>query len=351
MKKRLIAYTHGRDDPAARFRIGQYAACLREAGWNLSLRPLHPERPRRSHVRNKYARRVHQAWGVSRRRLRRLWDIQAAAHYDVAFVNRDLLENRNFYMQRLLARNARVIFDFDDAIFLGQKADHIEWVCRHAAWVTAGNEHLADFARQFTDQVTVLPTVVDTDAYRTRRTAESRPLRVGWLGSDLSIRETLFPYASMLARLQAELGFEFVVVSKPRPPIPECGLQWTYHEWSPEAETNIADLFDIGIMPLTDEPYQQGKCGCKLLQYMAAGLPAIASPVGINAAVLGDGTRGLPASSEADWRTPLSRLVSDPTLRQQLGAKGRAFVEKEYSIKRWFPILLDILVKVDALPR
>ena len=155
----------------------------------------------------------------------------------------------------------------------------------------------------------------------------------------------------MLARLQAELGFEFVVVSKPRPPIPECGLQWTYHEWSPEAETNIADLFDIGIMPLTDEPYQQGKCGCKLLQYMAAGLPAIASPVGINAAVLGDGTRGLPASSEADWRTPLSRLVSDPTLRQQLGAKGRAFVEKEYSIKRWFPILLDILVKVDALPR
>lgn len=336
MSRRLIAYTHGSDDPAGRFRIAQYADLLRDAGWELSLRPRRPARP----WKNRYPRCAFWL-----RRLRRLWDIQAASNYDVAFVNRDLLEGRHSYERRLLARNPRMVFDFDDAIFLGEKAAHVGWVCERAAWVTVGNEVLADFARRFTNRVTVLPTAVDTDAYQKRQLHEAGTVRVGWIGSDQSVRETLFPFAPLVARLQAEIGFEFVVVTRPRPQMPDCGLRWTYREWSPDIETRIAELFDIGIMPLTDTAYQQGKCGCKLLQYMAAGMPAVASPVGVNTDLLGNGRRGYLASSEEEWREALSRLVVDSSMRQMLGNQGRAFVEQCYSVQRWFPVLLDVLLR------
>ncbi len=355
--KRLIGYTHGRDDPAGRFRIAQYEQALRNAGWELSLRPRHPSRPWTSPYRNAPVRWAHQRWGMWRRRIRRLLDIEAAASYDAAFVNRDLLEGRKFFEQRLLQRNPRVIFDFDDAIFLedhggmGSKAEHVEWMCRHAAWVTPGNEALADFARRFTDRVTVLPTTVDVNRYRLRAGPASDRLRIGWLGSDQSIRETLFPHAPLLSALQAEIGFEFVVVSKPRPELPESGLRWRYEEWSPEVETRIAELFDIGIMPLTDTPYQRAKCGCKLLQYMAAGMPWIASPVGLNSSLSGGGRRGLLAATDGEWRQAIEALGHDCSLRRRLGAAGRSYVERHYSIERWLPELLEILLKVSGQNR
>ena len=342
MKRRLIAYTHGSDDPAGRFRIAQYAALLGEADWDVSLRPRSPARPWKSR---------HPRAAVWLRRLRRLGDIRAASSYDVAFLNRDLLEGQPRYERLLLKRNPRVVFDFDDAIFLGQKAAHVEWICKRAAWVTAGNESLADFARQFADRVTVLPTAVDTDTYEVQSATTEGPVRVGWLGSDQSIRETLLPQIPMLARLQAELGFELVVVTKPIPRIPECGLGWTYREWTPQLEAGIASLFDIGIMPLSDTPFQRGKCGCKLLQYMAAGLPAVASPVGINRTLMQDGRHGYLVSSEREWRSALSSLLVDPQLRSRLGTQGRAFVEEHYSVRKWFPVLLDVLLRVSSQPR
>ncbi len=270
------------------------------------------------------------------------WDIRAASRFDAVLLNRDLLEGRVEYEQRLLRRNPRVLFDFDDAIFLGAKARHIQWICENAAWVTAGNDCLASFAQGFTDRVTVLPTVVDTGLYAVH-TAAGKTIRVGWLGSDRSIRETLFPHVPMLASLQAELGFEFIVVSRPRRELPASGLRYQFVEWSPQTETRIADLIDIGIMPLVDDEFQRGKCGCKLLQYMAAGLPSIASPVGINSTIINCGQCGFLAVSGQEWRQALSRLIADANQRVQMGAAGRAFVEREYSVERWFPSLLGIL--------
>lgn len=342
---RLIAYTHARHDPAARFRIGQFVPWFERAGWRVSHRTNHPERPWQSALSTPPARWLHQRAGVVVRRLWRRWDIRAAAAYDVAFVNRDLLEGRVAYEAALLRRNSRVVFDFDDAIHLGAKEAHVAWICARAAWVTAGNESLAQFARRHTDRVSVIPTVVDTDSYPAPPEPHAeRPLRIGWLGSDLSIRETLFAFLPTLAALQQAVGFEFVVVSKPRPAMPDGPLRWRFVEWSPEVETRIAEHFDVGIMPLEDNAFQRGKCGCKLLQYMAAGLPAIASPVGVNARILAGG-HGFPAADPAAWCAALQRL-RDPALRHAHGAAGRRFVEREYSVKTWFPRLLDIVENV-----
>lgn len=349
--KRLIAFAHAPDNPACRFRIGQYVPCFTQAGWQVSLRTMHPPDPWRSPLAQPLGA-VHRALRQGSRTLWRRWDIRAAARYDAVLLNRDLLGGRVAYERALLRRNPRVVFDFDDAIFLDGKAAHTEWICRRAAWVTAGNDNLASFARQFTDRVTVLPTVVDPDAYVVREATRIPDLaRVGWLGSGYSIRQTLYPHLPMLARLQETLGFELVVVSSPRPDINVPGLRWRFVEWSAEVETRVGDLCDVGIMPLVDEPYQRAKCGCKLLQYMAAGLPVVASPVGINADLVSHGGRGYLASTEDEWRQAIETLLADPLLRTRMGREGRRFVERDYSRRRWFPVLLETLERVASDPR
>lgn len=343
---RLIAFGHGVDDPACRFRISQYIPYLEKAGWEVSLRTRHPPHPGITPWRNPLLRAGHREAALLSRRLRRRWDIHAAGRFDVVLLNRDLLEGKFLYEAALFKRNPRVIFDFDDAIFLGHKAAHIAQICERAAWVIAGNEYLAAFARRFSSRVSVIPTVIDTDRYAGEPDFTSHPVRVGWLGSDQSIRETLFPHVAMLGELQRELGFEFVVVSRPKPDLPRDSLRWKFVEWSPLLETQIARLFDIGIMPLVDEPFQRGKCGCKILQYMSASLPVVASPVGINTELIEHGSRGLLASGKEAWREALAALIGAPELRRGMGQTGRDFVARHYSITTWFPQLLSVIQQV-----
>jgi hypothetical protein len=354
MSKRLVAYVHGTHDPAARFRIAQYMPLLSAAGWEVSLRPQRPARPWDidwgGPLRSALPRRV----GSWVRQLNRRLDIAAASNYDCVFQNRDLLGGRAEYEEQLFRRNHRVVFDFDDAIFLGGKADHIGGVCARAAWVIAGNAQLAAFARQHTERVSVIPTVVDPTAYEVAVGAAAHrapALRVGWLGSAQSIEQTLFPFVPLLATLQARLGFEFVVMSSPLPVLPDSPLRWRFVPWSPLAEAQIARHLDIGIMPLVDEPYQRGKCGCKLLQYMAAGLPTVASPVGVNVELLGDGARGFAASTPQEWGAALEGLMADAARREAMGRAGRSFVSAHYSVQRWFPDLLAIIEQVSRRSR
>lgn len=340
--RRLVAYTHGVEDPAARMRIGQFVPRFERAGWRVSLRPHRPERPWDSEIAWPAARRVHQHLGAAlRRRFRRL-DLADAGRFDVAFVNRDLLERDPAHEARLQTRNPRIVLDIDDAIHLGAAESYFAAACARAAWVTAGNPSLAAEARRHTDRVSLMPTVVDTGRYPPPpRPDERRPLRLGWLGSDRSIRETLHPHASMLARLQSELAFELVVISRPRRDMPDARLRWRHVEWTPDIETRVAEHFDVGIMPLVDEEFQRFKCGAKLLQYMAAGLPSIASPVGVNTTLVDPG-RGHLASDRGQWGDAIVRL-RDPAHRQALGAAARRFVEREYSTDVWFPRLLEIV--------
>jgi glycosyltransferase involved in cell wall biosynthesis len=347
--RRLLTCTHSAIDPASRFRVLQYVPYLEKAGWRVTHRPNFPSRyweapplaPRwRSRLR-KWAKRLGK---LSRRR-----DIFDAARHDVVFLNRDLWGGEVQWEQRLLRSNPRVIFDFDDAIFLGpERENHIGWICRHAAWVTAGNEHLAAFARRFTDRVTVLPTVVEVVRYAPADPpSASVPVRVGWMGSDLSIRETLFPHLAMLGRLQRRLDFDFVVVSRPRRELPpDGGLRWRFVEWSPAVEENIARHIDIGLMPLVDDEFQRGKCGLKLLQYMAAALPVVASPIGVNRHIVQPGRTGFLAATEAEWHDALAALIASPALRREMGMNARVFCAEHYSLEAWLPKMLQLFDRV-----
>ncbi len=335
----------------------QYLPLIQAAGWRAVHRPNTPSRYWKPTSSLWPLRSLQYHFGMALRRWNRRRDIHDSASFDVIFLNRDLQEGNLQWEQRLFARNPQVVFDFDDAIFLGEKKRaHIGWICRNASWVTPGNEHLAEFARQFTDRVTVIPSTVATERYEVHRHGRAsdgkekeprgRNVRVGWLGSNLSIRETLFPYWDMIGRLQRQIGFDFVVCSHPRPTSPDNSVRWQYVEWSPTVEEQIARHMDIGIMPLVDNEFQRGKCGMKLLQYMAAAIPVVAYPLGVNTALVNHGCNGFLADTEEAWREAITALVESSNLREEFGLAGRHLCDSRYSTRIWFPKLLEILERV-----
>lgn len=347
----LMACSHSHDDPASRFRVVQYLPHVAAAGWDVSHRPNRPSRYWKPGLPMRPLRSLQRRAAVAMRRRNRLRDIRDAARFDVIYLNRDLQEGRIEWEQRLFAANPRVVFDFDDAIYLGaEKRRHIAWICSQAAWVTVGNDSLAAFAREFTDRVTVVPSTVPVERYELHPLClggmPPARLRVGWLGSDLSIRETLFPHWRLLGRLQRRLDFDFLICSRPRPRPPDGELRWRFLEWSPENEAAIGLHVDVGIMPLVDDEFQRGKCGMKLLQYMAAGLPVVASPIGVNTRLVTPGVNGFLATTEREWGEAIEVFEANVDLRRSLGLAGRRRCSESYATAAWAPRLIEILDRI-----
>ena len=340
----LLGMTNSAFDPASRVRFIQFIPGLEKAGWKVDHRPNVPDRQWSSPLSGRWSRAAHYRLGRARMKWNRWRDVSGAGRFDAVFVNRDLAGRGTLFERRLLSRNPRVVFDFDDAIFIGRNEAAVAWMCARAAWVTPGNAYLAEFARRFTPNVTVIPTVIDTDRYEMASPRPAgAPVRVGWSGSDQSIAAALFPSLPMLEAFQERLGFEFVIVTNTRPTLPVSRFRFTFVPWKAEEEGALGRHMDVGLMPLVDDAFQRGKCGLKLLQYMAAGLPAVASPVGVNAEIVIQGETGFLARREEDWGAALEELVRSADLRLSMGRRGRRRCEEHYSIRRWLPELIVIL--------
>lgn len=345
---KLLGITQSNFDPASRFRFIQLIPHLQRAGWQIDHRPNCPDRQWKSPLRSSLARAVHYRAGRTLMKANRLRDVLDASEFDAVFVNRDFASEGRLFQKLFWPLVQKSVFDFDDAIFIGPHEKQVRWLCAHSFWVTPGNDYLASYARRFTDRVTVIPTVIDTDKYVPRSYANSQPdcVRVGWSGSDQSIHATLFPHLPMLARLQARIDFELVVITNTKPTLPVSGLRWTFHPWCQEEEPFLESKMDIGIMPLVDDEFQKGKCALKLLQYMAAGLPTVGSPVGVNKEVVLQGVTGMLASTEDDWHRSLETLIRSKMARCSMGCSGREHCGKNYSIHRWLPVLTNIFDSV-----
>jgi glycosyltransferase involved in cell wall biosynthesis len=233
------------------------------------------------------------------------------------------------------------VFDFDDAIWMAEGRESLlmrlmrcRWkvalFCRMSAAVIPGNKYLSQFAGQYNDHVVVVPTSVDTVSYfnAVKVHRKSDRVVVGWTGSR-STNRYLSLIDTMLGELKVEMPFDVKVVSNVRP---EVSIAAEFVAW--RRETEIADLlsFDIGLMPLDDSEWSQGKCGFKLIQYMALGIPVVASAVGANKEIVRHGVDGFLCRTAEDWKTALRRLVLDPELRQAMGRSARARVEQLYDV-------------------
>jgi glycosyltransferase involved in cell wall biosynthesis len=295
---------------------------------------------------------VHLVSGYSRR----LREALEPGAYDVAYVFREAALLGGAWIERLLARRLPFVLDFDDAIFLTppvsinrgagllKNPGKTDDICRLARHVVTGNQFLASYARRFTDAVTVIPSTIDTDAYRMAPRAENRRPIIGWTGSPTTVcyLETI---SNPLARLRRELDFELRVIGAD---LRMAGVDTTASAWSAATEVNDLRPLDAGLMPLEDDDWCRGKCGLKALQYMALGIPPVVSPVGFNKEIVEDGVNGFLASSDDEWVEKLLVLLRDPALRARLGSAARHTVEERFSAKVQAPRMADVLRKAAA---
>ena len=338
--KTLLAFTLGASHPSSRLRIAAYADHFLHRGWRLRMHHFDPGMgkalPRAGSWWKRTTRRLHRGWQTARAvaSLRRLPPDEPIV------ISRELPVSRWPFLK---APNPMVL-DIDDASYLGPGRDRLLELCQRAQVVVCGNSTIAGELSPFSRRCVVIPTAVDTDQFRVRTDYRlNGPLRIGWLGSSMSIEQTLLPRLDVLSEIRRQISFELVVISD-EPPRFLRDIGWArFLPWSPAVEKSIADHMDIGLMPLQDEPYLAAKCGAKLVQYMAAGLPVIATPVGVNRDLVVDGVTGCWAAGPDDWRQAIHRLAEQETLRAAFGQAGRELVVRSYSIARWADRWVDLL--------
>ena len=336
---------------SSRVRYLQYLSYFRAQGVEVAVEPLFSD----DYVRALYegGRRWPEVFSGYWRRLLALFH---ARRFDVLIIEKELFPFLPAAAERFLrASGVPYLVDYDDALFhrydqhgnplvrglLGRKVDV---VMRQAAVVVAGNSYLAERARKAgAKDVEIIPTVVDTEHYTLAGKRPKGPPVVGWIGTPQTSRY-LLPLIPVFEQLRQAMPVRFVAVGARAEDF--AGTPVEAWPWSEETEVASIQSFHIGIMPLDDTPWERGKCGYKLIQYMACGLPVVASPVGVNEEIVSHGENGFLANTLEEWKQSLERLVGmDPATRAAMGSVGRTRVERWYSLQIQAPRLLEALRK------
>jgi glycosyltransferase involved in cell wall biosynthesis len=283
-------------------------------------------------------------------RLRTLW---TRGHWDVIFIYREAFPVGPPLIESLLSRTpgVAILYDFDDAVYLlntseaNRAVSMLKWpskvhtIIEHSHVVIAGNEFLADYARQYHRSVLVIPTCVDTDKFVPRAEPPSTGVPiVGWIGSPTTVRY-LLEAAPILQQVASTHDFVLRVCGAGAD-IAIPGVAVDNVPWSKDAEVSLFNSCDIGIYPLPDDEWARGKCGFKAIQFMACGIPVVAAGVGVNREIVEDGVNGCIATTRGEWIDQLSRLIADPALRRRLGSAGRDTIEARYSLQANAPKLV-----------
>lgn len=282
---------------------------------------------------------------------KRLTMFQGLKDYDVVFLQRRLLNTFDLYFLRHFSK--RLVFDYDDAIMYKDSASvyyksprrmkRFKNTLETSDAIICGNTYLKDLAGEYEDKAVIIPTVVDTDKYLLRDYAHkpTDKLRLGWIGS----KKTIFylkDLKEVFKRLKSEgVDFELAIISDDF--IELDGVETVKLKWSTETELKDLASIDIGLMPIRDDHWSRGKCGFKILQYMASGVVPVASAVGANKDIIQDGVTGQLVSSDDEWVEAIKKLSGDAMLRKKLSIASRQRVEKEYSLKGKYKEFKNVL--------
>jgi glycosyltransferase involved in cell wall biosynthesis len=287
--------------------------------------------------------------------VRRLWDVVNSKRFDLVFIHREVFPFGPPFLESLLALcKIPIVFDMDDAIFMphmNHSNTFLRWlrmpskvgaILKWSSAAIVSNAYLAHYARQFNSNVHVIPTSVDTDLFRppARRPDNPEPV-IGWIGS----RSTA-PYLDTLKpvfrRLRKRVPFTFKMVGAARP-FSVSSVKILQEPWLLEKDVSYFQSHDIGVYPLPEDAWALGKAGLKALQYMAVGVPCVASNVGHNREIVQDGVNGFMARTEDEWVEKLGRLVENSRLRDQLGQAARKTVEERFSMQEKITTYVEIL--------
>jgi glycosyltransferase involved in cell wall biosynthesis len=341
---------------SSRVRFYQYFPYLESQGVEIQSAPFFKD----AYVQSIYTGKAVNFSSVIYAYFKRLWTIFQKPKYDLIWIEKELFPWLPAWFERLLTRqDIPYVVDYDDAVFhrydlhrsalvrslLKNKIDH---VMNRAALVVAGNEYLANRAKQAgAKRIEYLPSVVDVSTYTTKTDGISSPFRIGWIGSPVTA-----PYLEVVKEALTQLGREAAIrltLIGAGEMVPFPNISTTILPWDETLERSIGELFDVGIMPLIDGPFERGKCGYKLVQYMAGGLPGIASPVGVNRQIIEPGVNGYLASNTEDWLSALRSLIRNHPLAIDMGRAGRQKAERLYNLQITAPKLLDLLSSAEKV--
>jgi glycosyltransferase involved in cell wall biosynthesis len=344
----LVLPRYGVQGASSRLRFYQFLPSLNNAGIETVVVPLIENEA----LLRKYERQRYDAWSLIASYAKRIRALLVTRRFDLAWIEKEALPWLPAWLEKALIGRLPYALDFDDAVFHNYDRNRVALVralmgtridklMAGARVVVAGNSYLAARARRAgASRTQILPTVVDIGRYSTRPTGTGNGLRIVWIGSPSTVRY-LSILAEPLARLARTHEFTLRVIGDTSLQMPGVDVETV--AWSEDTEAAEIRECDIGVMPLLDNEWELGKCGYKLIQYMACGLPTVASPVGANCDVTIDGFTGYFARDETDWTARLRALLEDESLRRRLGVAGRARVEQHYSLQQVAPRLTDVL--------
>lgn len=349
----LVLSRYGRMGASSRMRSYQYIPWLEADGIDVKVAPLFSD----AYVRGlqKNTKSLSEAL---RAYVGRIWALLGSRQFDLIWIEKEALPWLPAWVEKaLLTGSVPYVLDYDDAVF-HYYDQHRSAVVKHllagkhpalmqgAALVVAGNEYLADFARRTGARcVEVVPTVIDLERYPPPTPSSLKEFElpcVGWIGQRATAA-FLAPYAPLFTRFSDEGRARFAAIGIDAQSL---GLPMASVPWTEQTEVASIASLDIGIMPLLDGAFERGKCGYKLIQYMACGLPIVASPVGVNRQIVEHGVNGFLAETLEQWEHALQTLLSDAGLRQRMGQAGRQKVEQQYCIQVTGPKLAAMLKDV-----
>ncbi len=328
--------------PSQRFRVELFEPYMQEEGVEYDFAPFMNEHT--WNVLYKQGSAAQKAWGIIKGFLKRFKTVLIdAPRYDYVFVHREAAPLGPPIFEWMLSKLLRkkMIYDFDDAIWIPNTSAanklasmvkafwKIKYICKWSYKVIGGNEYLCNYARQYNNNVVLIPTCVDMARQHNKVKEHTDGLvTIGWTGS----HSTLFylnDIVEVLQDIEQEHNTKFLVIANKAPDLPLKNIEFL--PWN--ATTEIEDLIkiDIGVMPLVADEWSEGKCGFKLIQYLSLGIPAIASPVGVNKVIMEHGKNGYLCSTKEEWKTALVSLIKDTELRKAAGNAGRDKMLYEYS--------------------
>ena len=359
MRKLLFLTPYPIESASERHRVYQFLPYLERAGFGCTVLPF-------------AGRKLFQAIQEDRTApkllctpvcyLRRMLQLATMPQYNAVVVHRGVFPIPWPAMEKMLVQGRnKAVFDFDDALHIGHRdtgttkyswayrlryGPRVNEMLRRSVHVIAGNRTLAEHAQRFNSHVSIIPTVIDLEQYAYQPPREhADTLTIGWVGSR-STSPYLLEIERALRRLsEAQPGkIRFRIYGHPQRKLNLSNFESLPFSLTGEME-NLQSI-DIGLMPMPDNDWTRGKCAFKAIQYMAAGIPTVCSPVGMAAEVVQHNVNGLLARTPEEWFEALNRLVLDWQLRRRLAEQGRKSVETRYSLQTWGPRFVSLMQDV-----
>ncbi len=346
--------------PSSRYRSYQYFPFFEQAGISVSVHPFFDD----AYISSLYTTGRRSVLGLIPRMIRRFFQVLLLKDYDVLVIEYELFPYTPLWVEKLaLVGKKRIIFDYDDAIFHNYDRPGntlVNWLCRDkifklvqkAAAVITGSPYLTEKLAPFAKRVVEIPTSIPFKKYEDALPAESnsatvkKPFRIGWIGSKTTSPNILLVKPALL-QLQKEFDIELVLIGFYKPLLPQLeGLRYTALPWEEHTEISTMKTFDAGIMPLERNDFNNGKCGFKLIQYMACGLPTISTPLAANVKI-DHGAGNLFASTTEEWEACFRQLITHADgFKMDTGNKNREIIREQYSTEANWSKYLSVFRQV-----